>query len=208
MEYLDEWLFLVVLQLFAVASPGPDFVMAVRNSVVFSRKAGIFTAFGFAAGVAVHVAYCMAGLAAVITQSILMFNIIKYIGAAYLIYVGVKALISKGANVDINAPRAAGKQMSNVAAFRSGFITNLFNPKATMYFLAVFTQVVDPATPISVQFGYGITLVMLTAAWFSFVALVLTNPAIKAVFMRFATWIDRACGSLMVALGLKLALTR
>lgn len=206
-EYFDEWLILLTLQIFALASPGPDFVMAVRNSIVYSRLAGIFTAFGFAIGVGVHVVYCMVGLAAVISQSVMLFTIIKYIGAGYLFYIGVKALRSKGYNKDITIDESK-KSMTNFQAFRSGFITNLFNPKATMFFLAVFTQVVDPATPMNVQFVYGLTLVVSTAAWFCFVALVLTNPTIKQVFLRFTKWIDKVCGGLMVALGIKLVLTK
>lgn len=206
-EYIDEWLILFTLQIFALASPGPDFVIAVRNAVVYSRKVGIFTAFGFAAGVGVHVIYCMVGLAALISQSIMAFNIIKYIGAAYLIYIGVKALMSKGNYGDMDA-EASEKTMSNFAAFRTGFITNLFNPKATMFFLALFTQVIEPSTPMVVQGIYFVTLVLTTALWFCFVALVLTNPKIKAVFLRFTKWIDRTCGGLMVALGLKIALTK
>ncbi len=206
-EYLDEWLILVVLQFFALASPGPDFVMAVRNSIVYSRRAGIFTAIGFATGAGIHVLYCLIGLAAIITQSIMIFNIIKYIGAGYLLYVGIKALMSRGHTGDTVDGRVK-KQMSNMAAYRSGFITNLFNPKATMFYLALFTQVIEPSMPITIQAIYFVTCVILTASWYSFVAFVLTNPRIQAIFLRFTKWIDRVCGGLMVALGLKLALTR
>lgn len=207
MEYLNEWLILVVLQFFALASPGPDFVIAVRNSVVYSRKAGIYTAIGFATGAGIHVMYCLIGLAAIITQSIMIFNVIKYIGAGYLIYIGVKTLLSRRQIADTDAKKAKNK-ISNIAAYRSGFITNLFNPKATMFYLALFTQVIEPSMPTSVQILYLITCVSLTAGWYSFVALVLTNPRIKQTFLRFTKTIDRICGSLMIALGLKIAFTK
>ena len=140
MEYLSEWLILVAVFGIAVISPGPDFIMAIRNSVIYSRKAGIFTALGFGLGVAVHVAYSIVGIAALIAQSVMAFTVIKYIGAAYLIYIGVKSLRSKGfqKTIDTHEKSDSKKDMSALEALRSGFITNLFNPKATMFFLALF----------------------------------------------------------------------
>lgn len=206
--YLDTWIILLTLQMLAVASPGPDFVVAVRNSVVYSRRAGIFTALGFAAGVGVHVFYCIIGIAAVISQSIIIFNIIKYLGAAYLLYIGVKALMSKSALNKTAHIQESACTMRDLHAFRSGFITNVFNPKATMFFLALFTQVIDPATPMTVMGIYAATIIVTTALWFSFVALVLTHGAIRAKFLGFTQWIDRVCGTLMIGLGAKIILTR
>lgn len=203
---IANWLILVGVFSIAVISPGPDFVIAVRTSVLYSRRAGILTAIGFAAGVAIHVAYCLGGIALIISQSIVLFSILKYIGAAYLFYVGVKALRSKGfSGPEIEGERA---QMSDFAAFRSGFITNLFNPKATMFFLALFTQIMDPHISFGVQVLYGVTCMVMTALWFSIVAVVLTTPAIRARFLRASGWIDRICGALLIALGVKLVLTK
>ena len=198
---------LIVVFMVALASPGPDFVMAVRNSVMGSRKAGIFTAIGFGLGVAIHVAYCLAGLALVISQSVMLFNIIKWIGAAYLFYVGWQALKSKG-----YTPPEEGAvtppAMTPVQALRSGFITNLFNPKATLFFLALFTQILSPDIAMGAKIVYGLTCIVMTMIWFSIVATVLTTPKIRAAFLRASKWIDRVCGGLFVALGIKLAVTR
>jgi RhtB (resistance to homoserine/threonine) family protein len=201
-----NWLILLGVFGVAVASPGPDFVMAVRNSVLYSRRAGIMTAIGFAFGVAIHVAYCLGGIALLISKSILLFSIVKYIGAAYLFYVGFKAIKSKGMDkAEIDGPKL---KMTDLQALRSGFITNLFNPKATMFFLALFTQIVAPETPLLIQSLYGATCIVLTGSWFSMVAVVLTTPAIRQRFLRFSEWIDRACGVLFIALGVKLVLTK
>lgn len=203
---LANWLILVGVFSIAVASPGPDFVIAVRNSVLYSRRAGILTAIGFAAGVIIHVTYCLGGIALIIAQSVMLFSILKFIGAAYLFYVGIKALRSTGfSGPEIEGERA---QISDFSAFRSGFITNLFNPKATMFFLALFTQIMDPHITLPVQILYGITCVVMTAIWFSIVAVVLTTPAIRARFLRVSGWIDRVCGALLIALGVKLVLTK
>lgn len=206
-DFWTNWLMLVAVFTVALASPGPDFVMAVRNSIMGSRKAGIFTAIGFGLGVAVHVAYCLAGLALVISQSVFLFGIIKWIGAAYLFYVGYHALRSKG----FAAPENGFGEKLSISPFqalRSGFITNLFNPKATLFFLALFTQILSPDIDLYAKAAYGLTCVVMTMIWFSFVAGVLTTAKIRALFLRASKWIDRVCGGLLIALGIKLAVTK
>jgi RhtB (resistance to homoserine/threonine) family protein len=205
--FFSNWLMLVVVFTVALASPGPDFVMAVRNSVMGSRKAGIFTAIGFGLGVGIHVAYCLAGLALVISQSVMLFNVIKWIGAAYLFYVGYQALKSKGYTPPEEGA-AEKPAMTARQALRSGFITNLFNPKATLFFLALFTQILSPDIDMTAKVVYGLTCIFMTMIWFSIVATVLTTPKIRAAFLRASKWIDRVCGGLFVALGIKLAVTK
>ncbi len=208
--FFENWVLLVAVFSMAVMSPGPDFVMAVRNSVLYSRMAGIYTAIGFGLGVAIHVVYCLAGLALVISQSILLFTIIKFIGAGYLFYVGYHALKSKGFDMDGNNPAATQttKSMSNLDALKSGFITNLFNPKATLFFLALFTQILSPDIAMAEKVIFGLTCIVMTIVWFSGVAVVLTTPKIRASFLKASKWIDRVCGVLFIALGLKLIFTK
>lgn len=209
-ELLANWLLLVTVFGVAVASPGPDLVMAVRNSIMFGRRAGILTAIGFALGVIIHVAYTLAGLAAIIAKSVLLFTLLKYAGAAYLFYVGIKALQSRGMadTSALEATASAQAAMSDLQALRSGFITNLFNPKATMFFLALFSQIIDPSYSLATQAGFGMTCVIMVGAWFSGVAVVLNTPAIKARFVRASKWIDRVCGGFFIALGIRLVLTK
>ena len=207
-DFFINWGILIGVFTIALASPGPDFVIAVRNSIQYSRRVGILTAIGFALGVAVHVTYCLMGLATLISQSILIFNILKFIGAAYLFYVGISALRSKGFTMDEMSDTRPKQMMSDTQAIRSGFITNLFNPKATLFFLALFTQILDPNVSHWVSALYGVTCIAMTAIWFSIVATVLTTPKIRAQFMRCSKWIDRICGGVLIALGLRLALTK
>ena len=206
-EFLLNWLLLVGVFGVALASPGPDFVMAVRNSIMYSRRAGIITAIGFGLGVGIHVAYCLGGLALVISKSLLLFTILKFIGAGYLFYVGYKALKSKGFKADID-PDAKPAVMSDLQALRSGFITNLFNPKATMFFLALFTQIMNPNVALPVQMLYGATCILMTMLWFSVVATVLTTPSIRNRFIKFSKWLDRTCGGIFIVLGIKLVATK
>lgn len=208
-----NWVLLAGIFSMAVISPGPDFIVAVRNSITHSRKIGIITAIGFALGVCVHVTYTLFGLATLIAQSVLLFNLLKYAGAAYLFYMGVRALLSKGYQEDKKGVQASSNtqtktSMSSLQALWSGFLTNILNPKATLFFLAVFSQFMGPGTPVPAQIAYAGTCVAITGIWFSIVAIVLTNPKIKIMFMRCTKWIDRICGVLLIALGIKLVLTK
>ena len=207
-DFIVNWAILVGVFTIALASPGPDFVIAVRNSIQQSRRIGIITAFGFAAGVSVHVTYCLMGLATVIAQSIILFNILKFIGAGYLFYVGISALRSQGFSMDESPDMATAPRMTALQAFRSGFITNLFNPKATLFFMALFTQILSPQIPVWTSVVYGITCVAVTALWFTIVATVLTTPVVRAQFLKCSKWIDRVCGGVLIALGIRLALTK
>ncbi len=206
-SFIGSWLILVSVFTVALASPGPDFVIIVRNSITHVRRAGIMTALGFGLGVCVHVTYCLGGLALIIAQSVILFNVLKFIGAAYLFYVGIKALNSKGFEGPALDGRSASS-MSDLAAVRSGFITNLLNPKATLFFLALFTQILDPNATMPEQILYGATCVLMTIIWFSTVACVLTTPVIRQRFLSMSKWIDRACGGFFIALGCKLAITK
>ena len=208
-DILMNWIVLMGVFSLALASPGPDFVIAVRNSISFSRMAGILTAFGFAAGVGVHVTYTLLGLAAVIVQSVFLFNLIKYIGAAYLIYIGIQALRSQG--FDFKSSQIDKKRRKTITPLQclwTGFLTNVLNPKATLFFLAVFSQFITPETTMAQKFIYGMTCVFMTGIWFSFVAIFLITPAIKNSFFQFTKWIDKTCGCMLIALGIKLALTK
>ncbi len=210
-EFWFQWILLVGIFSMALASPGPDFVIAVRNSIMHSRKIGVMTAIGFALGVLVHMAYTLMGFAVIISQSVVLFSIIKYLGAAYLFYVGLQALRSQGFEENQKNKKQGSKAiklMSVKKALWNGFLTNVLNPKATMFFMAVFSQFISVDTPLSVQFFYASTCVVMTGLWFSFVAIILTNQRIKAKFLKFTKWIDRVCGILLIGLGIKLALTK
>lgn len=208
--FLLNWLLFVGIFVMALMSPGPDFVIAVRNSLLYSRKIGVMTALGFAAGICVHMTYTLFGIAALISQSVILFSLIKYAGAAYLFYIGVQALRSKGfeGDITIKNPHKIRPPMNNGQALWSGFLTNALNPKATIFFMAVFSQFIGADTPFIVQLSYAMTCVIMTGLWFSIVAVILTNPLIKAKFLNFTKWIDRVCGCLLIALGIKLALTK
>lgn len=209
-EFIFEWIGVALIVWLAAASPGPDFIISVRNSVLHSQKAGIFTALGIGLGILVHVTYCILGIAALISQSVLLFSLIKYAGAAYLIFIGIKALRSKGfgdKRIVEDGEENARKDISAVKALQNGFLTNLLNPKATMFFFALYSQVIDTETPVIIQSLYGITAAIVATTWFTIVAVILNQRHIRRSFLKFSKWIDRVCGGLLVLLGVRLAIS-
>src|SRR3989338_5059978 len=92
---MSAFLTIVVVHLLGAMSPGPDFAIIVRNSLTYSRRTGIWTAAGLGLGILVHVTYALLGIGFIVSQSILLYNALKYLGALYLLYIGWKALMTK-----------------------------------------------------------------------------------------------------------------
>ncbi|BBP85384.1 lysine transporter LysE [Pseudomonas sp. Pc102] len=205
--YWAEFLTVALIHLLAVASPGPDFAIVVRESVAHGRRAGTWTAIGVGTGIFVHVAYSLLGIGLIVSQSIVAFNALKWLAAAYLLYIGIKALRAKPADPIATEAELTAPERSPRGAFVTGFITNGLNPKATLFFLSLFTVVINPHTPLAVQAGYGLYLACATAIWFCLVALLFSQQRVRSGFARMGHWFDRLMGAVLVGLGVKLAFT-
>jgi len=195
-----------LVHLLALISPGPDFIMAVRNSLVYSRKTGLWTAVGFGFGIAVHILYCLAGLAVVISKSILIFNTIKFLGAGYLIYIGLKSFYAKSSKLDVGEYKKKD-DITALSAVKTGFLTNVLNPKATLFFLSLFTFVISPNTPMIIMLIMGSIMIINTILWFSLVAVLLSQKRIRMIFEKFQNVFNKTFGGLLIVLGIKIALT-
>ncbi len=212
---MNEFLLVAGIHLLAVMSPGPDFAMVVRNSLVYSRRTGLLAAVGLGLGILLHVTYSLLGIGLIISQSVMLFNAIKFLGAAYLIYIGVKSLLSKReSKKEIEAElksefnnEPAKKDLSTAKAIQVGFLTNALNPKATLFFLALFTQVINPDTAIGIKVLYGLEMSIATFAWFAFVSVVLTQRHVNSVFSRVKHHFEHVFGVVLIALGIKVALS-
>ena len=202
---MTELLAVVAITFFAVISPGPDFAMVSRNSLLLSRRTGVLTALGIAAGVCIHVSYTLLGVGLLIQQSLWLFNLIKLAGAAYLICLGIKMLRAQPATGEEMASQPA---LSSLGALRTGFLTNVLNPKTTIFIVSLFMQVVQPQTPLAVQLGYGAFIVLAHALWFSAVALFFSSASVRSRLLAVRHWIDRIFGGLLVGFGMLLALTQ
>ncbi|HAO75684.1 LysE family translocator [Stutzerimonas stutzeri] len=205
--YWMEFMTVALVHLLAVASPGPDFAVVVRESVAQGRRAGSWTALGVGCGIFVHVAYSLLGIGLIVSQSIVLFNLFKWLAAAYLVYLGWRALRARPMNLEAIDGTNAPVARSAWRAFVIGFVTNGLNPKATLFFLSLFTVVISPDTPLLVQAGYGLYLAGATALWFLLVAWLFSRGRVRAGFARMGHWFDRLTGAVLIGLGARLALS-
>lgn len=192
----------------AVVSPGPDFLIVTRNSLLYSKRIGLATALGIAVGNTWWTAASILGISLVISRTVLVFNAIKWLGALYLIYLGVRSLCAKHeSQTGQHEPMRRQKQALTVAsAFRTGLFTNLLNPKCAMFFVSFFSIVITPKTPIMLQYAYGFEIMLIAVCWFSLLATVLSVEKVKGVFERFSIWLDRVTGAILITLGIRVAL--
>ncbi|MEX3691599.1 MULTISPECIES: LysE family translocator [Paraburkholderia] len=203
--------FLVAVFLLNV-TPGPDTAYIVGRSVAQGRGAGLVSALGISAGCCVHTLACAFGLTALLAASATAFTVIKIVGAIYLVYLGVRLVLTKhevrpaeGAP-QATAPAAAPRPLRQL--FVSGFCTNVLNPKVVLFFVSFFPQFVTTGTEHKALafLTLGAVFMLMSTVWNSFVAWVAGS-----VTQRFSgkpgvkKWLDRTVGSAFVGLGLKLA---
>ena len=191
--------------LLAVASPGPDFAIVLRQSLVHGRRTAIWTSGGIGTAVLLHTTYSVLGLGLLVSQSRLWFEVVRWAGAAFLAWLGLRALLTRRrsgnfeAGGNLEAPR-------NHSAFVAGFLTNALNPKATLFFIALFSVVIDPATPRLIQVGYGVWMALATAGWFTLVSLLFTRESVRRKFLKHGHWINRVTGVVFLTFASSLAL--
>jgi RhtB (resistance to homoserine/threonine) family protein len=207
--YLTQFLTVAIIHLLAVASPGPDFAIVVRQSITHGRTTALWTSLGIGTGILIHISYSLLGLGLIISRSIVLFSIMKTLCALYLIYLGISALKSRPMREQNETDTAIRRQRPTpLAAYRTGFFTNGLNPKATLFFLSLFTVVIDPATPLAVQAGYGLYMALATVLWFAGLSLVFGHKRVRQLFYRIGHWFDRVTGLVLIGLGLQFAISR
>jgi len=204
-QYLPSLLSVALVVVVGAISPGPDFAMVVRNSLVYSRKSGLAAALGVSVGLLVHVTYTLLGIGIIIAESTYLLLIIKYCGSGYLFYIGCKGLLAKKSSASVGNFEHA-KDITITKAFVSGFLTSILNPKTILFFVSILSAMIDLSTPPSVLMIYAIMIFLEVLIWFSFVAFCLSGKATRMKFYSIKHWIERATGAILIALALRILL--
>ncbi|MGY3572585.1 LysE family translocator [Vibrio paucivorans] len=199
-----ELMSLAILGLIIVISPGADFVLVLKNSIAQGRKAGIWTALGISAAITVHITYSILGIGYLVSQNVFLFQCIKYMGAAYLIYLGVKGFFYSS---DVLAQQGNVQQETNLIKLAlQGWLCNALNPKTMLFFVSIFSQVISPDQ--QGLFGallYGGYMIILHAIWFVLVAVVFTSPSMQSRLLKVKKRLEQICGVALVSFGAMLA---
>lgn len=182
-------------------SPGPDFFIVMKNALR-SRLSGYATSLGVATAILIHVAYCIAGVGLIISQSILLFQVIKILGALYLLYLSYQLLKTKRQEKAQEIEK--WETCSFYKSFQEGFITNVMNPKATLFFLSVFTQVISPETSILTQIFYGWTIAITALVWFILLSSIINQKYIRKNIQKWEFYIHKIMGGILGILGIKI----
>jgi threonine/homoserine/homoserine lactone efflux protein len=203
---LQTYLAFVGASILLCVAPGPDMLYVLSRSVANGRKSGIYAAIGINAGAYVHLCAAIAGLTMILATSVIAFTVVKWIGALYLFYLGMSILLSRSSGIVIQAGSA--RNCGNREIFWQGFLSDVLNPKVALFYVSIFPQFIAPRTadPTIQMLVLGVTLNMvgiLSNILYVYFASSLTRRLREST--RIAYWLNKALGTVFVALGLRLA---
>lgn len=199
---LAIWLSFVVVCLLGTMSPGPSLAVVLRQTLGNGRKHGVITAVSHSTGVAVWAILTLWGLGVVVSEHPMLYQVITYVGALYLAWLGLKAIRSKG-NANFGKDKAVGPYSE---AVRDGVIISVLNPKLALFFIALFSQFVSADQSVTEKLIYMGTVVCIDMLWLCSVAVVLSKEKVIKALQKKAKEIDQVSGLVMIGLALRIAL--
>ena len=218
------WASIALMHFVAVISPGPDFAIILKQSLQKGLRPALWTSFGIGVGILLHVIYSILGLSLIIKTTPWLYTGLLYVAAAYFIWIGISGLRSKAQantaseNVPLLAEGSSAEQQSPsnndgnqssasaLKAFGLGFLTNGLNPKATLFFLALFTAAIPAETTLITKGFYGIYLALATGIWFCFLSYITNFTQVRKAYQHHGYWFDRAMGLVLIAMAIFLLL--
>ncbi|MCT8343874.1 LysE family transporter [Photorhabdus kleinii] len=202
---LETSLVVITISTLGMLSPGPDFFLVVKNAIRYQRSAAMMTVVGLIAAITCHMVYCVAGLAIVITTTPWLFNLMKYAGAAYLIWIGINSMLSRGGNT-LTFDDQPQQIVTFQKAFMQGFLCNLLNPKATLFFLAIFTQLLNVNSGVGEKLWYASIIWGLSVIYWPLLVILIQSAPVRRGLAKAQKIIDKLLGIVLIGLGVKVAL--
>lgn len=199
---LGQLFVLVTLTSLVMVTPGPDMMLVLRNTFLGGRRAGLQSSAGVLTGNLVHITYCLLGIGLLIAKSILAFSALKYAAAAYLIYLGIQSLRAGNPALDVGG---IDRRPHEANWFLQGFISNVLNPKGTLFYLGVFTVVIVPGTSAGAMVTLVSSMMLVSSSFWLLFVCTLDRPAIRRWIARSQRAVHRLSGGLMILLGVRVA---
>lgn len=202
MEFLLIIAAILFVDFLALISPGPNFVLTTSAAVSKSRRDALWTAWGIAAGSFAWAGAAALGIASVFEALPILGLILKTVGIAYLIYLGIKLLRSKGFQPRIERTIDTN---SGIRGFWRGLLVNMTNPKSAAYYASVFAAFLTPDMPIWVLVFLVVSIAAMSLVWHVLIAISFSTTRIQARYISVSKYVDRLCGGVLIFLGLRLA---
>lgn len=194
---------IILVHLFGCMSPGPDFIIVVKNTIQHERRLALYTVLGITAGILMHTTYCALGIGLVLLAWPHVFTVLKVLGGGYLFYIGLKIFLSNSiVNQDTVCPTKR-RVIQPWHAFRLGFFTNALNPKAALFILGLFIMVAKWHSPWWSLF-FVIEMTVVTGLWFTFIVYCFSHPTLKQSVLRLQGWISKVLAVFLWAFALQL----
>nr|WP_244894229.1 LysE family transporter [Gilliamella apis] len=187
-------------------SPGPDFFLVLKNSLSYNRKMALMTCLGVISAIAIHMSYCVAGIAVLITATPWLYNALRYAGAAYLLWIGIKALLAKSSATTYISKQTQPINVTAKAAFMQGLLCNLLNLKATLFFLAIFTQLLNADSTLMDKLLVAFIIWLEALLWWPLVVFIFQTQIVQRRYFKLQFIIDKLLGVILILLGVKVAL--
>jgi threonine/homoserine/homoserine lactone efflux protein len=199
------WLSFVVICIMGALSPGPSLALVIKNTLAGGTSQGYATAISHGLGVALYAAITATGIAVIIVKSPLIFSIIQYAGAAFLLYLGVKSLLSKKDNEVFSEDNTANK--SQVNGWRDGFLIAFLNPKLAIFFLALFSQFLGEEASSEQKMIMTATVGSIDALWYCLVTFTLSRGNIISKLRENSHIVDKVTGSFLILLAARIVIS-
>lgn len=189
----------------ALLSPGPDFILLVKSAVKYGAKTSLGVVTGIACAHAGYIFLCLIGVGSILSSSLLLLTLMKTLGGLFLMYLAIQALLSKRSDYialsldNINENKA---QTTWLKEFIIGFLTAFLNPKNLLFYLSLFTLVLNEHVSMSFKIWLGIWMTLLVFSWDAFIIYFLSMPKVRGRFVKFSYYIDKLTGVILGGMGL------
>lgn len=200
MNYFNEFILIAVAMQMALISPGPDLMVTLKQTINYGKKYAYISSVGIGFGILVHLLYTFLGLELILRVFPQFLTFMKICGALYLIYLGISSFKNSAEDIKIVSNQAV--EYSYKKSFITGFVCNVLNPKATLFFVSIFTTIVDINTPFYIQSVYILYCILATIFWFMLIANILSRKNNMDLLNKYRSTIDKSIGAVLILLGL------
>ena len=202
---LTAWFSLVVVCMMGAMSPGPSLVVVLKHTMSGGMKNGMLAALSHGVGVGLYAAASLLGLGTLMAQFPTVYQVLVYLGAGYLAYLGLKILLAKPSNDELQIQKS---ELSATKALQDGFAIAFLNPKLAIFFLALFSQFIDPQNlTLSIGIIMCLTVFVIDTGWYLLVAVLTDVSKNRFGFTKQNPWLDKILGVVFIALAIKVVIS-